>query len=471
MNGGITTYASVVLAGLVIVSPSFGQDTVRERGTEHPWSISVCGGIKDHEGDEAIADSGFGSIALTYDYSRRWTFEGVLTAMPSIAGEDQDYYRMGNLVATSNRLMNAAGVGKTSAIGISLECLYHLTRWERIDPYFVVGAGAMFYADDIGDGTTDTTLSAGAGVLYHFNDEWAVRADARAFLAGVSSVQANSLINVGVVWTIGAHVPEDMRIGGGEIDSDADGLSDIDEMEKYGTDPHNPDTDDDDLTDYAEVMEHKTNPLEKDTDLDMLTDGEEVLAYMTKPLVADTDNGGVSDGHEVLEDSTNPLDPADDLLLFSLQIEFDTNKSDIRPLYFPDLDKIGKVLARYPASTGKIEGHADKRKTSVASYNVRLSERRAQSVLAYLNKNWQIDSSRMVAKGYGFSRPVAPNDPVAGNRENRRVDIYIEGANDAKAPGIGAGEPLVQEAGLDADAPGAIEKGLEDDLPEKGAVL
>jgi outer membrane protein OmpA-like peptidoglycan-associated protein/opacity protein-like surface antigen len=471
MNRRMAVHACLMLVGVVIASTSFGQGNLRERGTEHPWSISICGGLKDHEGDEAIADIGFASVALTYDYSRRMTFEGVLTVMPSIPGNDQDYYSMGVLVATSNRLMNAAGVDNTSAIGISLECLYHLTRWERIDPYLVAGAGAMFYADDIGDGTVDTTFSVGAGVLYHFNDEWALRADARGFLSGLSSVQANSLINVGAVWTIGAHVPADPRIGDGEIDSDADGLSDLDEIGKYGTDPQNPDTDGDDLSDYDEVMVYKTNPLEKDTDLDMLTDGEEVLAYKTNPLLADTDNGGVSDGHEVLEDSTNPLDPSDDLLLFSLKIEFDTNKSDIKPLYFPDLDKIGKVLARYPGSTAKIEGHADQRKRSVAAYNVRLSERRAQAVLAYLNKNWQVDASRMAAKGYGFSRPVAPNDPVTGNPENRRVDIYIDGANDAKAAAIDVDEPRVREKAADENVPITIDNSLEDDLPEKGAVL
>lgn len=60
-----------------------------------------------------------------------------------------------------------------------------------------------------------------------------------------------------------------------ELDSDRDGLRDIDER-RYGTDPNKADTDDDGLTDYQEVTIYKTNPLKADTDGDGYTDSEEV---------------------------------------------------------------------------------------------------------------------------------------------------------------------------------------------------
>ena len=87
----------------------------------------------------------------------------------------------------------------------------------------------------------------------------------------------------------------------------------------------------------------------------------------------------VADGHEVLEDGTDPLDPSDDLLLFELNIEFDTDKTDIKSPYFEDLDVVGKVLQRDPGATAVIEGHADQRKTSKRVYNQQLSERRAKA--------------------------------------------------------------------------------------------
>jgi len=254
----------------------------------------------------------------------------------------------------------------------------------------------------------------------------------RTYAKGVSDLQANSLVNVGIEYTIGAGYPHDLSITGGLIDSDGDGLTDSEEA-VYKTDPQNPDTDGDGLNDYDEVKVYGTDPLSPDTDFDMLKDGEEVHHYHTNPLIADTDKGGVSDGHEVLEDGTDPLNPADDLLLYSLDMEFDTDKADIKPQYFAQLDVIGKVMSRRPASKCVIEGHADKRKRSAAEYNLKLSERRARSVLTYLHDTWKINSDRMKAKGYGFSRPVAQNDAVNGNPKNRRVDIYIEGAKDQEA--------------------------------------
>jgi len=141
----------------------------------------------------------------------------------------------------------------------------------------------------------------------------------------------------------------------------------------------------------------------------------------------------VADGHEVIEDGTNPLDPSDDLLLFTLHIEFDTDKAVIRSQYFPDLNKIGKVLARDQQATARVEGHADKRKTSKYKYNMDLSERRAKAVANYLNEKFGIAHSRLTPVGYGYTRPLAANDPIAGNEKNRRVEVYIRKGADQPA--------------------------------------
>ena len=51
-----------------------------------------------------------------------------------------------------------------------------------------------------------------------------------------------------------------------DVDTDGDGLADVDELTKYWTDPNNPDTDGDGLTDGAEVLKWGTNPRKADTD-------------------------------------------------------------------------------------------------------------------------------------------------------------------------------------------------------------
>jgi outer membrane protein OmpA-like peptidoglycan-associated protein len=269
---------------------------------------------------------------------------------------------------------------------------------------------------------------AGGGVMYHFNDQWAIRGDARLLLT-TDNLEFNTVADVGIVWTWGAAVPPDILATDGPIDSDGDGLSDEHER-RIGTDPYNRDTDGDGLTDGQEVLTYKTDPLNPDSDFDLLTDGQEVLVYKTDPLNRDTDGGGVYDGHEVLEDKTNPLDPRDDLMMFELKINFDYDKAVIKPMYFADLDKIVKVLQRHPEATALIEGHADRLRTSKAGYNRRLSERRAEAVRKYI-ANKGVAAKRMRAVGYGFDRPKVAHNLTTGTPENRRVEVYIQGIDRA----------------------------------------
>jgi len=91
------------------------------------------------------------------------------------------------------------------------------------------------------------------------------------------------------------------------VDSDKDGLLNVDENNVYFTDPMKADTDDDKLNDGDEVLKYKTNPNKPDTDDDGLTDGDEVLKYKTNPNLYDTDGDGFSDGAEVAAGS-DPLD-------------------------------------------------------------------------------------------------------------------------------------------------------------------
>ena len=121
--------------------------------------------------------------------------------------------------------------------------------------------------------------------------------------------------------------------GDGNEDSDGDGLSNIDEINKYKTDPTNPDSDgdgiddgdevkyglnpldatdaakdadNDGLTNLEEIATYKTDPTKADTDGDGLTDGDEVKVFKTDPLKVDTDGDGLTDGEEVNVFGTNP---------------------------------------------------------------------------------------------------------------------------------------------------------------------
>jgi hypothetical protein len=74
-----------------------------------------------------------------------------------------------------------------------------------------------------------------------------------------------------------------------------------------------PDTDRDGVYDLIELRRLGTDPFVSDTDEDGLTDGQEMFAYGTDPLHPDTDADGIPDGQEVA-DGTDPLDPLDPVI-------------------------------------------------------------------------------------------------------------------------------------------------------------
>ena len=96
--------------------------------------------------------------------------------------------------------------------------------------------------------------------------------------------------------------PQDEETIDGEIDSDGDGISDIDE-EANGTDPNNADSDGDGIDD-SEEAENGTDPNSSDSDGDGIDDGDEI-ENGTDPTNADTDGDGLSDS----EESANGTDP------------------------------------------------------------------------------------------------------------------------------------------------------------------
>lgn len=433
---------AATLAGMTLAAVAHA-GAERDLFEEAPWYAGAGIGYIHYEGNELVNPAAYIGLRLGYDYSAFFSVEAGLDIVPSLDPTEPNASRAQPLD------------GSTSALAGKLDFMFHLRNTHDLhwDPYVSIGGYGIYYADDLGETRPELAVNGGVGVAYHFNDMWALRGDWRTAIAGADT-EFNQLLTATVDYRWGAEVKSVYRVTGGDIDSDGDGLLDKEEAQ-IGTDPFNPDTDGDGLSDGEEVKKHHTDPLNPDTDWDALKDGAEVLTYKTNPTDPDTDHGGVKDGHEVIEDTTNPLDPKDDLQLFTLNIEFDYDKSDLKQAYFVDLDKVVKVLQRDAGATARIEGHADKRKTSKRDYNIRLSERRANAVLDYMANVGGIARSRLTAKGYGFDRPVAPNDTEQNMQKNRRTEIYIRksgevsDASTAKPmvidnPVNGVGSPVVK---------------------------
>lgn len=103
-------------------------------------------------------------------------------------------------------------------------------------------------------------------------------------------------------------------------------------------------------------------------------------------------------------------------------IFFDFDKATLRPESNPELEKVYSFLSQYPELKVELSGHTDSRGSD--KYNEKLSRKRAQAVVDYMiNKG--IAKERLVAKGYGESKPLESNDTDEGRQINRRTELKV----------------------------------------------
>jgi OOP family OmpA-OmpF porin len=114
----------------------------------------------------------------------------------------------------------------------------------------------------------------------------------------------------------------------------------------------------------------------------------------------------------------------DTIILRLVGLSFDSGASKIRPQNFDLLAKVEKAIDVFPRSELIIEGHTDSHGGD--DLNQKLSQERAESVRQYMINAMRIPTYRLIATGYGETRPVASNETEAGRARNRRIDIVIK---------------------------------------------
>jgi OOP family OmpA-OmpF porin len=110
-------------------------------------------------------------------------------------------------------------------------------------------------------------------------------------------------------------------------------------------------------------------------------------------------------------------------------INFKTGSAEILPGSYTILDRAVKVLQDYPDVNIEISGHTDNK--GGASYNLTLSQRRADSVRMYLVSRG-IASSRLTSIGFGKDRPIADNKTATGRATNRRTEFRLINPSEKK---------------------------------------
>jgi outer membrane protein OmpA-like peptidoglycan-associated protein len=103
-------------------------------------------------------------------------------------------------------------------------------------------------------------------------------------------------------------------------------------------------------------------------------------------------------------------------------VTFMTNSADINASFYQVLNSVALVLKEFDKTVVDIAGHADS--TGPDDKNLELSQRRAGSVSTYLGSQG-INPQRLIATGYGETRPIASNDTAEGRAQNRRVEITL----------------------------------------------
>lgn len=101
-------------------------------------------------------------------------------------------------------------------------------------------------------------------------------------------------------------------------------------------------------------------------------------------------------------------------------INFDTAKDRLKQGSEKVLIEIVELMKNYPELRIEIQGHTDN--VGLANYNLDLSNKRADTVKDYLLL-FGVEKKRMIAKGYGLSKPIVSNDTEEGRAKNRRVEL------------------------------------------------
>ena len=288
------------------------------------------------------------------------------------------------------------------------------TAWQ---PYLTLGIGASDYSyDGVRGDKTGKEFNVGAGLFYNLGEQFMFRADAR--MVHTRSINDNRpFLSVGLTALLGSGKPKIVP------DADGDGVPD-----KTDQCPDTP---------LGRTVD--ANGCEYDGDNDGVKDGDDAcpntpagVAVDSRGCALDSDGDGVPDYRDDCPDSEAGAKVDDKgcyielekTVTIDLALEFDTNSAEIRAAHKVDIQRVVDFLRLYPTANVLIEGHTDS--SGATAYNQALSERRAESVRAYLQSTG-VSADRLSAAGHGELKPVASNDTAQGMQKNRRVSAVISG--------------------------------------------
>jgi OmpA-OmpF porin, OOP family len=437
--------------------------------------LLVIVGIFTFYANSVYAEIQPGSFSVTpfvggYFFDRTQDFKNTLTYGGGLGYDFTEHFGIEglyNVLDTKTKSTEA----KVNGSLVRIEGLMYLGSSKNFVPYLAIGAGAINVEHPVNK--LDRKFGDfGFGLKYFLTEKIALRADVRDIMV---PSKINPLVTVGLSFHFGGTkkveaveekpAPEPVR------DSDGDGVTD--DMDKCPSTPAGVkvdsvgcplDSDKDGVPDYMDKcpstpagvkVDSVGCPLDSDKDgvadyLDKCPDTPAGVKVDAMGCPLDSDKDGVADYLDKCPDTPAgvkvdsagcPMDSDGDGVADYLDqcpntpkgvgvdkrgcwvikgLQFDTAKANIKPEYTKQLDDVVTVLKENPSLKIEIAGHTDN--VGKAAYNEKLSMKRAQAVMGFLEKKG-IGKERLAAKGYGFSKPVSSNDTQEGKAENRRVEL------------------------------------------------
>ena len=383
--------------------------------------------------DDTHEDSDVGpGLALGYGFSERWMAEILHMQF------EPDYSLPG-------------GSGSDDVDTTWINVLYKIETDTRWQPFATLGYGrSEIEFDELGD-IDDNQVNAGLGVFGRLSDRFAVRGDVR----GVYSNEQDTIepfASIGLTAVLGRITPSAPR------DSDGDGVPDSRDQcpgtpagRTVDANGCEPDRDGDGVPDSVDqcpntprgdTVDSRGCSPDGDADGDGVRDSADRcpetpagVEVDSRGCALDSDGDGVPDYRDDCPDSDRGARVDDrgcyieleETVTIDLNLEFDTNSSDLRPDHAAEIQRVIDFLREYPTANAVIEGHTDS--DGAESYNQSLSERRARSVYDYLVDEGNVAANRLSHAGFGESRPIADNGTREGKQRNRRVSAVISGTH------------------------------------------
>ncbi len=442
----------LLLAVIVLVSV-----TVNAQDKNHPWLIKVGLNAVDFYPTGQQDSFNFASDQMFKDFFNFDHYNAAYALSDARVGHylGDKFSLIGSL-----KLNKITKLGTTSAnlafANINLDVKYAICDAAKVfQPYVFAGAGYTWLEkEDAGN------LNGGIGLEYWLTDNIGLYVE--------SAYHHTFDVNVAPYFQHGIGVA--VRFGG--VDTDGDGIYDRDDAcpKVKGLPEFNgcPDSDGDGIVDSKDACPDVAGKVEfngcpdtdgdgvidskddcpnvagvaalngcPDADGDGVTDAKDACPNVAGPVAnqgcpyPDTDGDGVLDKDDACPKVAGPAsnqgcpevtkEVQKQLNEYAKVIYFDSGKATFKPQTIKTLDNVVAILVEYPTAEFDVEGHTDS--IGSAKFNLKLSQKRAEAVVKYLKEHGV--KSKLNAKGYGETKPIASNRTRAGRAKNRRVEINL----------------------------------------------